>query len=144
MLPTIITVVSLTVTSIILMPQDVASYIAQESFKSNKNLQVINMSIDAIVSRKAKEYGVSEAEMMRIIKCESSFIEDAQSLHKYKRDRPEWGVKEGDRELSYGLAQIHLPSHPNITYEQAIDPEFAIDFLAKSLSEGRGRLWSCY
>ena len=50
----------------------------------------------------------------------------------------------GQREQSFGLVQIHLPAHRTITKEQALDPEFAIDFLAKNLAQGRGTMWSCY
>lgn len=52
--------------------------------------------------------------------------------------------KKGEREKSYGLVQIHLPSHPNVSYTQATDPEFSVKFLAKNLSEGKGGMWTCY
>lgn len=98
-----------------------------------------------LVDVKAKEYGVNRETMIAIINCENRYWKpDQQSLHTYKTDRPELGVKAGDRELSFGLVQIHLPSHPNITYDQAIDPEFAIEFLASNLAKGKGRMWSCY
>lgn len=35
-------------------------------------------------------------------------------------------------EESYGIAQIHLPSHPNITKEQALNPEFSIQWMANN------------
>lgn len=66
--------------------------------------------------------------MTKIINCESSRNPNAV----------------GDRGNSFGLVQIHLPSHPSITKEQALDEEYAIDFLAKNLSEGKGYLWTCY
>lgn len=50
--------------------------------------------------------------------------------------------KDGGREDSWGLSQIHLPSHPNITKEQAQNPDFSIAFMAKHL--GRDVTWSCY
>ena len=52
--------------------------------------------------------------------------------------------KKGVREKSYGLSQIHLPSHPNISLEQATDPDFAIEFMAQNLSKGKGKMWTCY
>lgn len=36
---------------------------------------------------------------------------------------------QGIQEESYGLAQIHLPSHPHITKDQALDPYFALRFI---------------
>lgn len=50
--------------------------------------------------------------------------------------------KNGLREDSWGLVQIYLPSHPTITKEQAQDPDFALDFMARHL--GRDVKWSCY
>lgn len=50
----------------------------------------------------------------------------------------------GDNGKSFGIAQIHLPSHPEITKEQALDPAFAIEYLAKEISEGNGGQWSCW
>lgn len=35
----------------------------------------------------------------------------------------------GIREDSWGLAQIHLPSHPSISREEALDPYFSIRFI---------------
>lgn len=90
--------------------------------------------IDKEIESKAKEYGVSAALMHKIIACESNYDIDAQSHHMLSYGREE----------SYGLVQIHLPSHPTITYEQAIDPAFSIDFLAKNIAKGKARLWSCY
>lgn len=34
-----------------------------------------------------------------------------QSNLRYPKDRPDWGVKAGDRELSFCFAQIHSPAH---------------------------------
>src|SRR3990167_7577001 len=123
------------------MPSSITAYNAPGR---TEIVEVIDMSIPARIKHYATLYNVSEATMMRIVECESNFIEDAQSTHTYKRDRPELGVKKGEREKSYGLVQVHLPSHPNITYEQAIDPDFSLNFLALNLSEGRGYLWTCF
>lgn len=100
----------------------------------------------ALVEKYAKEYGVSEALISELITLESggTWNESLQSFCSYTVDHPEWGVKTGEREKSYGLAQIHLPSHPTITYEQATNGDFSIRFIAKAISEGRGSQWSCY
>lgn len=73
-------------------------------------------------------YNVSPETMTRVIACESNYNPRAV----------------GDGGNSFGLAQIHLPSHPYVTKEQAYDPDFAIDFLAKNLAKGNGRIWTCY
>lgn len=98
-----------------------------------------------IVQEKARTYGVSASLMTAIIDCENrDWIADQQSRHTYKRDRPKQGLVAGQREQSFGLVQIHLPDHPTITYEQATNPTFSIEFLARELSLGRGKQWSCY
>lgn len=85
-------------------------------------------TIDEVIHLSAVKYGVSESLMRQIIKCESGFRPDAI----------------GDGGYSYGLVQIHLPSHPYVTSEQAKDPEFAVDFLAKNLAVNKGSMWTCY
>jgi hypothetical protein len=86
------------------------------------------------VETKAKEYGVSAQLMKDIIKCESNWDVDVQSHHTLSYGR----------EKSFGLVQIHLPSHPTVSYEEAIDPAFAINFLAEHIADGSARMWSCY
>lgn len=101
--------------------------------------------IDELVRKYAKQYNVSPNEMLRVIGCENKPLDPKlQSYIRYKSDNPVWGVKAGEREKSYGLVQIHLPSHPNISYEQATDPEFSIEFMAKKFSKGQASEWSCY
>ena len=86
--------------------------------------------INEEVEKQAEKYGKSAAYMKKIIHCESMGSTTVQSYH----------VQNGVREDSWGLVQIHLPSHPTVTKEQALDPEFAIEFLAKNLGKVR---WSC-
>lgn len=100
------------------------------------------ITVDQMVYKYAEQYNVSPTLMFKIMNCENTArIPTLQSGLRYTVDHPEWGVKAGDRELSYGLVQIHLPSHPTVTYEQATDPEFSIEFLAKGLVSGVK--WSC-
>lgn len=73
-------------------------------------------------------YKVSEEVMDTIIRCESYY--DPKAI--------------GDDGDSIGLVQINKPSHPEITDEQAFDHEFSLDFLAKNLKEGRGKMWTCF
>lgn len=97
-----------------------------------------------LVTEISKKYNVSEALVAELITLESNWNTKLQSFCIYKKDNPKLGIKAGEREKSYGLAQIHLPAHPHITYEQATDPEFAIEFIASEIAEGRGGQWSCY
>lgn len=86
------------------------------------------IELEELVEQKAEEYGVSASVMKAVIECESN-----------------WNVSAlGDSGESRGLVQIHRPSWPDISDEEAYNPEFAIDFLAAKLSEGEGQLWTCY
>lgn len=86
------------------------------------------LSLPEKIDASAKRYGVQPLLMKRVIECESSNNPDAV----------------GDGGTSFGLAQIHLPAHPDITKEQATNPDFAIDFLAKNLAAGKGSMWTCF
>ena len=90
-----------------------------------------------LIRAKSVEYAVDPKLMMDIVRCESG--NDMSSTTIQSRH-----YKNGVREKSYGLVQINLPHNPDITYEQAIDPVFAIDFLAHQLAHNRAYLWSCY
>ncbi len=84
--------------------------------------------------------------MNTVISCETAGTFDPliQSRVRYKYDNAKWGVKAGEQEKSFGLAAIHLPDHPEVSKEQAVDASFAIDFLAKNLKVGKGSMWTCY
>ena len=79
------------------------------------------------------EQGLSEGEIqlvIDIIREESQFNPQANLLT--------------DQENSWGLVQINLYAHPQITQEQATDIDFAIRFLIKGLRDGNGCWWTGY
>lgn len=100
--------------------------------------------IDSLIKGDAKTYGVSYTVMYNVIKCESHFDPTIQSQYHYTWSDPSIGVYKGDQEQSYGLVMIHLPAHPDITKDQAEDPEFAVSYLAQALAKGEGNQWTCY
>lgn len=75
--------------------------------------------IDSIISEYAT--GTKAYRMKKTIYCES-FYNNVQS----------YIVSNGVREPSYGLSQIHLPSHPSVTKEQALDVRFAIWWMSEN------------
>jgi hypothetical protein len=94
-------------------------------------------TIKQLIVEKSIEAGLSEAKIEQIIatiECESQF-QNVQSNCLYKN---------GERELSFGISQIHLPAHPNITKEQALDIEFAVDFIVLEFKKGNEKKWSCW
>lgn len=92
-------------------------------------------SIRAEIHKDAVKYGVKESAMIKTIECESFSSTTLQS---------KVIQKDGTRENSWGISQINLDFHPDITKEQALDPEFALDFMAKMFSTGHADRWSCY
>ncbi|MCX6743968.1 MAG: hypothetical protein NTX82_00390 [Candidatus Parcubacteria bacterium] len=50
----------------------------------------------------------------------------------------------GDENNSYGLYQIFLKWHPDVTLEQAQDIDFATRWTANKIRQGQGDLWSCW
>ena len=72
-----------------------------------------------IIRQKAKETGVSPLVLSSLLKTESNFNPSSSNIN--------------PKESSYGLAQINISAHPDVTKEQAQDPAFAISFAAKRL-----------
>jgi len=76
--------------------------------------------------------GVNATAIKKVINCETGgtwnpAIQSNYYLH-------------GVREESYGLSQINLPSHPNISKAQATNPKFALDYIIKNYGKDS---WSC-
>lgn len=90
--------------------------------------------VASLIQEKALKYNLDPKDLYDTISCESNFITDVQSRH----------VLNGVREKSYGLSQINLPWNPQVTYDQAIDPEFAVEFMAYHFSIGQHSKWSCW
>lgn len=82
--------------------------------------------------------------MDTIVRCESGYNVAVQSNHVYTETNVPKGYRVGDREQSFGLAQIHLPAHKHVTREEATNPYFAADFLARGIANGQATMWSCY
>ena len=78
-----------------------------------------------------KEKGLSQQTLIqieRVINCESS-----------------WNfLAEGDQGRSFGLVQIFLPANQGITKEQALDPNFALNFITDEFLQGHQKRWSCF
>lgn len=94
-------------------------------------------AVKILVLHYADKYKVNPEVMMNVLTCENDqFDPDLQSYHPANSFN--------GRELSFGLAQLHLPSHPEISIEQATDPDFSIEYMASEMSKGRASQWSCY
>lgn len=74
-------------------------------------------------------YGIEIPLMKAVVRCESSW--NAQATHISK-----W-------EESYGLVQLNLKAHKDISIQEAENPTFALTYLAKGLSTDPNQ-WTCY
>ncbi len=86
-------------------------------------------SLRQIIVKSAQVYGVKAPLIGAIIACESSNNPLAHKLSKV--------------EDSWGLSQINLKAHKDVTKEEAIDPDFAVDYLAKNIKAGHASMWTC-
>ncbi len=94
------------------------------------------LGLDELVHQAAVKYGVSEETMRYIIKHESSNNPTRVGDLNYFCKRT------GKIGPSYGLVQINSCWHPEVSYSQAMNMEFSINFLAKALSQGKCYEWS--
>ena len=82
----------------------------------------------------AKDHGLNVQKFLKTLNCENQFRAKGQSEHVYK----------GEREDSWGSAQINLYWNPTISKAQAEDPEFAIKWTAEKWATGNAILCSCW
>lgn len=85
----------------------------------------------ALISSVAKKRGIASTTLYNLANSESTLDPDA----------------EGDEGCSFGIVQINLCAHPSIDKEDALDPEFALDYAAKSIANGTDSTWTscnCY
>lgn len=71
-----------------------------------------------------------------------------EKLHNLVYHESRWNPKAlGDHGKARGLVQIHSDFFPDVTDEQAYDPEFALNFAARAISQGWEYKWTvcnCY
>ncbi len=81
--------------------------------------------------------------MINLVRCETAgtFDPEIQSGAIYNFSDPKRGIVKGERERSFGLSQIHMPDNRATTIEQAIDPDYALDFMGRELAAGNTWRW---
>ncbi len=122
-----------------------ATLVAEDTIQSPCMYQESNKDcVFRLVDMFAKKYHVNAPAMKRTLTNENpSFDFYRQSDCVYKK-KNRWNQPAGSREKSYGVAQIHLLDHSNITLAQATDPVFSVEFMAKQFALGHQRYWSGY
>lgn len=76
----------------------------------------------------AIEYHLNKDHFLATLKCESGFEFDAI----------------GDDGASIGIAQIDLKYHPDVDYSEAMNPDWAMIWMATEWSRGYAHEWSCW
>ena len=73
-------------------------------------------------------------EIFNTLKCESKFYPNAEGDYSTTTQKY----------TSFGLAQIHLPAHPDITETQAKDPVFAVYWMVDQFVQKNEWMWTCW
>lgn len=115
-----------------------SSTIALKASKSpSKAPSIPPTSIEALATQIAEEHGIAVYPFVETMRRESmNFTNKGQS--RIPANGP------NGKEDSWGICQIHLPSHPTITRAQALDPEWCLEWSAKQFQNGRARMWTEY
>ena len=82
--------------------------------------QYVPANLSTQLDAAAEKYGLPKSLLASLIQRESTWNPNAENLNA--------------KEQSYGLGQINIKAHPEITPEMAKDPEFALDWAARRLS----------
>lgn len=87
------------------------------------------VSIEDKIVYYSDKYDVSAEIISNVISCESTMNPKA--------------INSSRKEFSVGLSQINLMAHKNITVNQAMDPDFSIEFMAKNIKRNP-QWWTCH
>lgn len=95
---------------------------------------VVEKSVKDIVLEASIKYGQPFDEIWDTIGGETQWTYNPlmQSNVIYNFSDQRRNITIGTREKSFGLAMIHLPDHPDVTYASATDAYFSADFIAKN------------
>ena len=87
-----------------------------------------------IATETALRYGLNVEKFLKVVGCESDNWKQ-KARGDYRNGVP----------TSFGLAQFHHPVRDwGMTIEQADDPVYALERMAKAWSQGKQGKWSCY
>lgn len=92
---------------------------------------VTEQEIKLYIINEAIAYGVDPQLALKVAKKESDYIPDKQSHY------PDTSGPNG-KEDSWGVFQIHLPDHPDVTRDQALDWKFNVEWAMKTMAHDGG------
>ena len=97
-----------------------------------KYVQTPPKPLAQVIVETAYLYEINPRQFLGVAKCESR-LRNVQSEV----------ITNGVREESYGIFQIHLPDHPSVTRELALNPSWAIEWSAEKF-KADPTIWVCY
>lgn len=102
--------------------------------------------VKEFASSTAVKYGLNKRKFLLTMECENHFNAKGQSQHPQSQKIPSWYVMQGDpkKEQSFGSVMINLPSHKDVSREEAESPEFAIPWMANQWLLGNASMWTCW
>lgn len=108
--------------------------------------------VRSLATSVAKEYGLKTQKFIDTIQCESNW--DVYAEGDYLNNDGSYVTKknaqEGAEPTSFGVAQWHPTAHADktdpfyITKEQALDPVYSLNLMAKAWDENHANWWSCW
>ena len=111
----------------------------QNTLGTTKSERVHLETIKEKILRYSLKYDVDPREIESIVKCEAGAT-DVNKASTTIRSRYLEGTPRHER--SFGLAQISLRNHPETSYDQAVDPDYALNFLTSNWKQHKD-WWSC-
>lgn len=120
------------------LPQPVPKVLETEVVNKETESKVAPSDTEELARQIALEEGIDVWAFVETMRGESlDFTHNGQSMIP-KADGP------NGYEDSWGICQIHRPSHPAVTREQALDPEWCLRWSAKKFKEGKASMWTEY
>lgn len=115
------------------MPQVVIIPRAEAAEIQPKVWSVDEIKAEAVLQ--AHLHGLNEKHFVHVMELESSGWLNGQSTVPDK-------TGPNGQEDSWGVCQIHLPDHSEVTKEQALDPHFCLSWSAEQWAVGNASLWT--
>lgn len=106
---------------------------------ATSTLPIKVISIDDLIHQTVIKYGLNYQHFYGTLSCESEGFKDVS----IQSQVPDPSSPDG-YEQSYGISQINLPSHPDISYASATDPSFAINYAGELFASGQETQLHCY
>ena len=106
-----------------------STVIASTAESKEEEKKTVSTDIEALIRKIAKEEGVDEDLAVRVARAESALNPKARCVN-------------GKGSIDRGLYQINSFYHPEVTDEEADDPEFAIRFFCQAVKDGNLSWWN--